>query len=298
MTIARWIDLGCPINVGDSGDAVRLVPRRSPPDARGQRCRARAGTAASSATLIRIGVADADSGLAPGSLSITADFAMAGRAAGAELADLAQVAGDGIWSVPLSPPLTDVQNAHLWVAVADQQGNVTREDRRFSVGAGPAPTPTFAPPQPTPTPAGGGGHDSSVTGLRRAKRVRLREGVEARTVRVRIKVRNEDVVADRGGPGHEIRLVASAGDCPPGVVTVAPDFVSRTAGSQDRIVVRAGKRKTATVTLQVESTAFFTPGDVPARCQIALSAVGPGVDPTPANNVTAVVLEVEDDGDR
>jgi hypothetical protein len=128
--------------------------------------------------------------------------------------------------------------------------------------------------------------------------VRLREGVDARTVRVRIKVRNEDVILDRGGPGHEIRLIAGAGDCPSGVVAIPPDFDSRTAGSQDRIVVRPGRRKTATVTLQVESADFFSPGDAPARCQMSLTAVGPGVDPTPGNNVTAVVLEVEDDNDR
>src|SRR6185369_15943145 len=137
-----------------------------------------------------IGAADADSGLDASSLSITADVAMAGRAAGVELADLATPAGDGIWTVALAPVLTDVQNAHLHVAVADHQGNVTRVDRRFSVGAGPAPTPTFAVPQPTATPgAGGGGHDSSATGPKKPKRVHLRRGGVARVVKFRIKVK-------------------------------------------------------------------------------------------------------------
>jgi hypothetical protein len=46
------------------------------------------------------------------------------------------------------------------------------------------------------------------------------------------------------------------------------------------------------------SRATATPGDAPARCQMTLTAVGPDADPTPANNVTTVVLDVGDDNDR
>ena len=193
-----------------------------------------------------------------------------------------------------------MQNAHLHVAVADQQGNITRVDRRFSVGAGPAPTPTFVFPQPTATPGpGSGGHDSSVTGLRKPKRVKLRDGRADRMVKLRIKVRNEDLIADRGGSGHEIQLVIDVGNCPAGIVTSAPDFLPRTPGAQDRVVLRAGKRKTASVVLTVAAADFFSPDpSTPARCQLTVTAVGPGVDPTPANNVTTVVLDVVDDNDR
>jgi hypothetical protein len=153
-------------------------------------------------------------------------------------------------------------------------------------------------PQPTATPGAGGGHDSSVTGLRRPKRVRLRDGAVSRTLRLRIKVRNEDVGLDRGGPGHEIQLVANAGSCPSGVIGGLPDFAPRVAGAQDRILVRAGKRKTATVTLTVAADDFFSPdATAPARCQLTLTAVGPGVDPTPGNNVATIVLDVSDDND-
>ncbi len=295
-TIARWVDLGCPIDVAQSAygwflDDLRPALAVTLP---------RAGWNSGELGALLIGAADADSGLAAGSLSITADVAMAGRAPGSELADLATSAGDGIWTVALAPALTDVSNAHLHVAVADQQGNVTRVDRRFSVGAGPAPTPTFAVPQPTATPgAGGGGHDSSVSGLRKPKRVRLRAGAAARVLKLRVKVKNEDVVADRGGPGHEIRLVTNAGNCPAGLVTGGPDFAPRTAGSQDAIVVRAGKKKTATLVLTIAASDFFSPdAATPARCQMTVVATGPGADPTPANNTTVVALEVHDDNDR
>ena len=202
--------------------------------------------------------------------------------------------------MPLAPPLTDVTNAHLHVAVADKQGNMTRVDRRFSVGAGPAPTPTFVFPQPTATPGpGSGGHDSSIAGLRRPKRIHLRNGAVAKGVRLRIKVKNEDVIADRGGPGHEIRLVVDPGNCPAGLVTSGPDFAPRTPGNQDSVVVRAGKRKTATLVLTVAAADFFSPDrSTPARCQLTLTVVGPGTDPTPANDVATIELDVSDDNDR
>ena len=65
-----------------------------------------------------------------------ADFVVNGLAAGSELASLAQPAGDSIWSIALSPPLTDAWNRHVHVEVRDVQRNVTRVERAFSVGVG------------------------------------------------------------------------------------------------------------------------------------------------------------------
>ncbi|MCC6850135.1 MAG: hypothetical protein IT294_16690 [Deltaproteobacteria bacterium] len=294
-TIARWIDLGCPIDLTTNGygwflDDLRPALAVTLP---------RPGWNGGALGSLLIGAADADSGLAAGSLSITADVSIAGREPGAELADLATAAGDGIWSVALTPPLVDVASAHLRVAVADRQGNVTRVDRRFSVGAGPAPTPTFVFPQTTATPGPGvGGHDSSIAGFRRPKRVRLRDGAAVKTLRLRVKVRNEDAVADRGTPGHEIRVAVETGNCPAGIVTAGPDFAPRVAGAQDRLVVAAGKRKAAALALTVTAADFFSPGGTPARCQLAIRAAGPGADPTPADAVATLVLEVDDDNDR
>jgi hypothetical protein len=164
MTFARWVDLGCPINTGEGENAsygwflddVRPALAVSSP---------RPGVNGPLSEL-RVGVADAYTGIAAGSLSIKADFAVNGRAPGAELADLAQAVGEGIYTISLVTPLLDVAEAHLFVQVADNQGNLTRVDQQFSVtqNGGPTPTPTQQPgatATPTPTlnptqPPGGG----------------------------------------------------------------------------------------------------------------------------------------------
>jgi hypothetical protein len=149
MTFARWVDLGCPINTDEGGpseafgwflDDVRPALTVSAP---------RPGTSAGPLAVIRIGMADAYTGIAPGTLSIKADVPINGRPAGAELADLMQPAGDGIVALALSPPLATALNAHLFVEVQDRQGNVTRVTRTFSVGAPPAPR-AYLPVIPRP----------------------------------------------------------------------------------------------------------------------------------------------------
>ena len=130
-TIARWIDLGCPIDtaVGTSGEAYGwfLDDQRPTLTVSAPRPRANPGPL----TELRFGMADAYSGLDLTTLSVTADFPVEGRAAGSELADLAAHAGDGIWSLPLSQPLAGLSGNHLYVEVRDVQGNVTRMDRYF-----------------------------------------------------------------------------------------------------------------------------------------------------------------------
>jgi hypothetical protein len=103
-------------------------------------------------TQIRFGAADAHSGVNWSSLSVTADFVVNGRAAGAQLADLATAAGDGIYTIALSPPVAATGNTVVHVAVADQQGNIARVHQRFSVQNGPAATPTSTPSGASATP--------------------------------------------------------------------------------------------------------------------------------------------------
>ncbi|MFM8410472.1 MAG: hypothetical protein ACKOCT_09360, partial [Alphaproteobacteria bacterium] len=144
MTIARWIDLGAPIDGGPEGpspwgwflDEVRPTLALSSP---------RAGANALPLARIAVGVADANSGIAPGSLSVVADVPLAGRAAGQELADLLVAVGDGRFELALDPPVERLEDAHLRVHVADGQGNVTSVDRRFWVGTVGGPTSTCAP---------------------------------------------------------------------------------------------------------------------------------------------------------
>ncbi len=132
QTIARWIDLGCPIDYAAGTpdepygwflDDVRPTLTLTTP---------RRGYNAEPITEILVGFADVFSGIAPGSLSIVADVPIAGRPAGAELADLAEPAGQGVVRIDLPWPVGCVVGAHLRVEVADHQGNITRIDRRFS----------------------------------------------------------------------------------------------------------------------------------------------------------------------
>jgi hypothetical protein len=83
---------------------------------------------------IRVGIADAYTGIVPASLSITADITVAGRPPRTELAGLLQPSGDGIYTWVLPQPLAPISKAHLFVEVADRQGNITRVVRAFSVG--------------------------------------------------------------------------------------------------------------------------------------------------------------------
>jgi hypothetical protein len=149
MTIARWIDLGAPINWGAGGttpwgwflDDLRPTLTLSAP---------RPGRNTAPLAEIRLGVADANSGVDPNSLSIHADFEVAGRAPGNELADLAEAIDDGIYRIAVQPPLTAATNAFVHAEVADYQGNVTRVERSFSVqGATPSATPSAVAPTPT-----------------------------------------------------------------------------------------------------------------------------------------------------
>lgn len=133
MAIARWIDLGAPIDLSSQLDmppdlgwfmdaqrpALTIASPRPEPTPQ-------------TVDAIRIGAADANSGLAPGSLSIRADFELLGRPAGSELVDLARNPGDGRWVIDLPEGLpSKLRDAHLYVEVADQQGNISRLSRRF-----------------------------------------------------------------------------------------------------------------------------------------------------------------------
>ncbi|QOC23157.1 hypothetical protein IC757_03075 [Wenzhouxiangella sp. AB-CW3] len=133
MTIARWVDLGAPIDLaaqhgmnpklGWFMDAERPTLTISSP---------RHNLVPQPVDAIRFGMADANSGLDHDSLSVTASFSVRGRGAGTELADLVESAGDGRYFIDLPDGLPgSLYNARVHVEVADQQGNITRVSRRF-----------------------------------------------------------------------------------------------------------------------------------------------------------------------
>ncbi len=134
MLFARWIDLGAPINSPDPiksvfgwfADELRPTLTISAP--------ARGRTSAP-LTQIRIGAYDYYAGLDRSSLSVSANFEINGHPAFTELADQFSETGDHIWTLDLTPPITDLHRGLLTVSVKDIRGNITRIDRRFSIGA-------------------------------------------------------------------------------------------------------------------------------------------------------------------
>lgn len=129
LTFARWIDLGSPIDIGNPAlgwllDDLKPTVAVSLP---------RPGLAGELVDTIRFGLADANSGIDLASLSVTADFPVAGRTPGAELADLALPVPDaaGVFTIDTGNLAALVQ-ATVHVEVRDQQGNVTRVARTFA----------------------------------------------------------------------------------------------------------------------------------------------------------------------
>jgi hypothetical protein len=82
-----------------------------------------------------IGMYDYSSGLDLPSFTVTADFAVNGLAAGVNLATEFKPLSQGVWELKLAKPLRESARAELVVSVKDRQGNVSRIDRTFSIGA-------------------------------------------------------------------------------------------------------------------------------------------------------------------
>ncbi len=134
LTIVRWIDLGCPIdldydanNPDQSGYGWMLddqrptltvsspLPGKNPP-----------------LTRILIGMYDY-AGLDVASFRVTADFAINDIPAGLNLAPKFRVAAPGVWELALDTPV-EVEKGILTVSVKDRQGNVTKIERAFTAG--------------------------------------------------------------------------------------------------------------------------------------------------------------------
>ena len=133
LTLVRWIDLGCPIDLdrapaGQRGYGWFLDDQRPTLTLTTPR-------AGANATFDRIllGAHDYDTGLDPASLTITADFPVNGLAPGENLAPKFQPLTQGVWELKLNSPSRDLPRAQLIVAVKDKQGNLTRIERSFSV---------------------------------------------------------------------------------------------------------------------------------------------------------------------
>jgi hypothetical protein len=137
FTIVRWIDLGCPIDLD-------YQPQH--PDARGLGWMLDDNRPVLTVThpqpglntpltRLLIGMHDYYSGLDAASFTVTADFSVNGLAPGENLAAKFKPTSQGVWELPLDRPLSALAKGRLTVSVKDQQGNVNRIERTFSVGA-------------------------------------------------------------------------------------------------------------------------------------------------------------------
>ena len=139
LTLVRWIDLGCPID---------LDYNPAKPAARGrgwllddQRptltlTYPRAGANEALSRLV-VGMHDYDTGLDMDSFRVVADFEIDGVAAGENLATKFTTKTPGVWEWAPARPPARLAAGKLTVSVTDRQGNVTRIERTFSVGPGP-----------------------------------------------------------------------------------------------------------------------------------------------------------------
>lgn len=137
LTIIRWIDLGCPVdldydpsNPADRGygwmcdDKRPTVTVTSP----------RAGRNVSLSKIV-IGMHDYYTGLDADSFSVTTDFEIDGAKPGENLATRFQQTHAGVWEWKFDKPVANRATAQLQVAVKDKQGNTTQFVRSFSIGS-------------------------------------------------------------------------------------------------------------------------------------------------------------------
>lgn len=136
LTIVRWIDLGCPIDLtydpqhpnergrgwllDDQRPTLTLTepqPGRQPTLSR-----------------ILLGMHDCGTGLAPENLVVTADFAFNGTPAGENLAPKFAPLSPDVWELKLKEPIKTAPRGTLVVSVKDRQGNTTRIERTFMIG--------------------------------------------------------------------------------------------------------------------------------------------------------------------
>lgn len=136
LTIARWIDLGCPIDLdydplrpkrlgqGYAGDDQRPTLTVTYPEANQNEKLER---------IVIQGMHDYGTGLWDQTFKVVADFEVNGIKAGENLAKRFQSKSPGVWELALDKPLTSLPSGLLKVTIYDGQGNKS-EIRHFRVG--------------------------------------------------------------------------------------------------------------------------------------------------------------------
>jgi hypothetical protein len=139
LTLVRWIDLGCPIDLDyDSANPKERGYGWMLDDTRPTLTLTYPKAGANPPlTRILVGMHDYYTGLDMDSFQVVANFALDGVAAGQNLAPKFKGKPLGVWELALSKPLTELSKGKLTVSVKDRQGNLTRIERTFVVGTAP-----------------------------------------------------------------------------------------------------------------------------------------------------------------
>ncbi len=136
LTLVRWIDLGCPIDLDHAAVLAGKPGRGWFLDDLRPTVTITAPVAGANPALDRIliGAHDYYSGLDLATITVTADIEINGQPPGKNLAAHFKPRSQGVWELPLVRPLAPLARAQLVVSVKDKQGNLTRLERTFSVG--------------------------------------------------------------------------------------------------------------------------------------------------------------------
>ncbi len=134
-TLARWIDLGCPIDLDYDPAAPQergwgwmlddnrpVVALTLPPR----------GTVGILDRML-IGMDDYSTGLDLATFTVTANFDVDGNPAGSNLAELFLPSAPGVWEYRLESPIASLSEGRLSVQISDREGNMARTDRTIRV---------------------------------------------------------------------------------------------------------------------------------------------------------------------
>jgi hypothetical protein len=136
LTLVRWIDLGCPIDLtydpakpqaaGSGFFADRTLPALTV-------AIPQPGENREPLRRLLIGMHDQYSGLDMESFRVVADFVIAGVEPGQDLAAKFRQTNQGVWELQLEKPIAGLAKGKVTVSVQDRQGNRSRVERTFSV---------------------------------------------------------------------------------------------------------------------------------------------------------------------
>lgn len=136
-TLVRWVGLGCPIDLAydprdpsATGDGWMLDDQRPTLTL----TYPRAGTNEELSRIV-VGMHDYKSGLDLDTFDVVADFSAGGLEVGKNLARRFVPRAPGVWELRLEEPIARLPRGTLTVAVRDREGNTSRIERVFSVGA-------------------------------------------------------------------------------------------------------------------------------------------------------------------